>query len=772
MLTTFVAQTSQSLSPDPIAVPASAILELVQLVRAIGNQTPVNDVASLSTAPVETMSNITAWVNGLWFVSLTLSLSTALFAVLAKQWVRQYMLNISGSPRERCYVHQFRYKALKKWHFQAIIGMLPIPLHVSLIIFLVGLVLFLIPLHIGIAAAVGTLSFILIGLYVATIILPLYYVECPFRTPSSDILYHTANRLSVFWETLHHCSWQKVKTPKTRGSTLRDQERVNALKDQSGGAPIVSCLQWLFSTTAHHSVKTIIHQSLGALPFEVSDRLSALQIKTIKESFFANQDWLLSQMNSVSTSAIITPAEADAASRLLCTYLVAHTDAHLGQITDLKIADRHQAVLLLAAGGRVSIEKSRVELPNLLNVELVRGDLERRAARRRTPELIRLPQWAWRLVIAASPRKEGIPTFLYGTPVVALLCQWFFEMVHASDALNSGNWTTVKAVSDGKDLSLKDYLMQNLNIVAELLNHGLEPWLHFDDSANVNPHLRLLLSLNQYILGNARRYMASKYGALHLVELWSNIGVYIKRNTRRNMNEDEAIFTSVHKLIDSISCTEPDMDPIPPRFVPAVDTALEVYQFLARYGYQSLAPSLPIIRMAARRDPFHIILRLAILLDVPQAYESFIEAAVDAALFPPTSTETHDEMSLFIRDFVTGVAKASTDQTAVAWPRETTSRCMGWVLDEQRLPLLVLTASSSRSNVRAFEKAVQCFRPRPNAKLLLILQKSIRNLRPRDPVNVPRHFLAWYTPTNLSARRKSANQVLLRLKHLALPMIL
>ncbi|KIY60725.1 hypothetical protein CYLTODRAFT_318059, partial [Cylindrobasidium torrendii FP15055 ss-10] len=111
------------------------------------------------------------WVNGLWFVSLTLSLSTAIFAVLAKQWTRQYILPITGSSRERCFIRQFRYDGLEKWYFTAIIGLLPIPLHLSLIIFLVGLVIFLAPLHTAIAIAVGILSSILLGLYLATIFL-------------------------------------------------------------------------------------------------------------------------------------------------------------------------------------------------------------------------------------------------------------------------------------------------------------------------------------------------------------------------------------------------------------------------------------------------------------------------------------------------------------------------------------------------------------------------------------------------------------------------
>ncbi|KIY61990.1 hypothetical protein CYLTODRAFT_319298, partial [Cylindrobasidium torrendii FP15055 ss-10] len=143
VITTFVVQTFQSLSPDSGAQSAGALREITQLIRAIGGQTPIEDVPPSASASLSAISNSIIWVNGLWFVSLTLSLATAIFAVLAKQWTRQYILPISGSSRERSLVRHFRYEGLEKWHFTAIIGLLPIPLHLSLILFLVGLVVFL-----------------------------------------------------------------------------------------------------------------------------------------------------------------------------------------------------------------------------------------------------------------------------------------------------------------------------------------------------------------------------------------------------------------------------------------------------------------------------------------------------------------------------------------------------------------------------------------------------------------------------------------------------
>ncbi|KIY64025.1 hypothetical protein CYLTODRAFT_331944, partial [Cylindrobasidium torrendii FP15055 ss-10] len=142
VLTTFVVETSSSLSQDPADLSVAYLAELVALQRS--NSTYMSEVPTTDTSfsPSATM----LWVNGLWFTSLVLSLSVALFAVLAKQWIRQYMSIITGSARERALIRQFRLDGITKWRVQTIIGVLPIVLHLSLILFLVGMVIFLVPL--------------------------------------------------------------------------------------------------------------------------------------------------------------------------------------------------------------------------------------------------------------------------------------------------------------------------------------------------------------------------------------------------------------------------------------------------------------------------------------------------------------------------------------------------------------------------------------------------------------------------------------------------
>ncbi|KAJ6457643.1 hypothetical protein C8R45DRAFT_844241 [Mycena sanguinolenta] len=152
VLTTFVAQTSQLLS-------------------------------------VQSPSGNDLWVNGLWFTSLTISLCVALFAVLSKQWLRQYLSIVTRSARDQALIRQFRFEGLKTWRVQEIVGVLPIPLHLSLILFLVGLVVFLHPLSIVLAWVSGVITLTTIALYAGANFLPLLFIDCPYRTTFTDILH-------------------------------------------------------------------------------------------------------------------------------------------------------------------------------------------------------------------------------------------------------------------------------------------------------------------------------------------------------------------------------------------------------------------------------------------------------------------------------------------------------------------------------------------------------------------------------------------------------
>ncbi|KAK0239621.1 hypothetical protein EDD85DRAFT_731717, partial [Armillaria nabsnona] len=148
VVTTFVVQTSQNLQADYVQVSASLLFELVLVQRAIANGSPVNTVpvSSLNPQTAFVPAATDVWVNGLWFTSLFLSLTTALVAVLVKQWLHHYVVLPSGTPRDRCLVRQYRFLGFQKWRVEVIVGVLPVLMHLALALFFIGLSLFLHPL--------------------------------------------------------------------------------------------------------------------------------------------------------------------------------------------------------------------------------------------------------------------------------------------------------------------------------------------------------------------------------------------------------------------------------------------------------------------------------------------------------------------------------------------------------------------------------------------------------------------------------------------------
>ncbi|KAG6910321.1 hypothetical protein DXG01_011389 [Tephrocybe rancida] len=81
IVTTFVAQTSQALQLDNTQIMVSLLAETNLLLQAAGNITILNTVLHGLSPRVMTYTTIDAWVNGLFFSSLSLSLSSALLTV-------------------------------------------------------------------------------------------------------------------------------------------------------------------------------------------------------------------------------------------------------------------------------------------------------------------------------------------------------------------------------------------------------------------------------------------------------------------------------------------------------------------------------------------------------------------------------------------------------------------------------------------------------------------------------------------------------------------
>ncbi|PBK99478.1 hypothetical protein ARMGADRAFT_1125397 [Armillaria gallica] len=261
VVTTFVVQTSQSLQPDYTAMSASLLYESVLVQRAIANGSSADVIAPSSLNPTITFVPAAAdvWVNMLWFTSLFLSLATALFAVLAKQWLHHYVVLPSGTPRDRAFTRQFRYGGFKKWYVQAIIGSLPFLMHLALAIFFAGLVIFLRPLHAALSKIIFMATVVVYGAYAVATILPILFPRCPYRTPFYDPVYYFFHKL----------------IPQGLQFVAPESESVQQMSVNLAA----EALAWLFSASSNPSVQSIVLQSVGGLPMSANEAFFALQSK-------------------------------------------------------------------------------------------------------------------------------------------------------------------------------------------------------------------------------------------------------------------------------------------------------------------------------------------------------------------------------------------------------------------------------------------------------------------------------------------------------------
>ncbi|KAK0463908.1 uncharacterized protein EV420DRAFT_1329359, partial [Desarmillaria tabescens] len=277
VVTTFVAQTSQSLQADYAEMSANLLFEMVNIQRAIASGASVDNVAASPLNPNITFiaSTTSVWVNGLWFTSLALSLTTALVSVLVKQWLHHYMALPSGTPRERSLLRQFRFAGLQKWRVLVIIGLLPVLMHTALAIFFVGLVIFLGPLRDSLAWVVGTITTIAYTAYLMAHILPLIFPQCPYRTSLCDLLhvlysYVVQYTMLTFRRGLRRT---EVDTPDTVAiqsapnvAKWKDLKELESDAVQSvWGELSVEALHWLFSMSSNPTVQSIIFQAIGSL---------------------------------------------------------------------------------------------------------------------------------------------------------------------------------------------------------------------------------------------------------------------------------------------------------------------------------------------------------------------------------------------------------------------------------------------------------------------------------------------------------------------------
>jgi hypothetical protein len=299
VVTTFVVQAATALQLDYAQVSASIALEQLAIQRAIATGSPIPDpLPSTLNMDSSTTSTSDRLVNGLWFTSLAFSLATTLAAMLVKQWIQEYVTPVSGTPQAQARVRQYRFLGFEEWNVPEIIGFLPYLLHLSLLLFLAGLVVFLFSLDLVASSIVAVITISSYSLYLVVNLLPVFSSQCPYKTPFSTrvyaVLYPRVDQIKSYFSSIKRgfvivekgalSSVNPVASivfPNRQESTLPGYRspappprtvRVDTLRakelrdiDKEGDRLDAKGLCWLTDETSNPTVGNIVIQAVGSL---------------------------------------------------------------------------------------------------------------------------------------------------------------------------------------------------------------------------------------------------------------------------------------------------------------------------------------------------------------------------------------------------------------------------------------------------------------------------------------------------------------------------
>ncbi|KAB5589446.1 hypothetical protein CTheo_7114 [Ceratobasidium theobromae] len=183
----FVIESYKNLKQDSADVSASTLLMISQTLLIMANAShPANLPLPTSTEPTQFKAPLSAvLVNALWFLSLSLSVAVSLIAMLAKEWCFTFMSGRTGSPIAQARRRQQRWDGLVNWKMQEVLMVLPSLIHLALLLFAIGLSIFLWHIHLAVALPVVVIACVAVSIYVTCTVLPFIDNYCPYGTTLS-----------------------------------------------------------------------------------------------------------------------------------------------------------------------------------------------------------------------------------------------------------------------------------------------------------------------------------------------------------------------------------------------------------------------------------------------------------------------------------------------------------------------------------------------------------------------------------------------------------
>lgn len=200
-LATFVVDSYKSLLPDSAGNAVVILAQISQQLDGLSNGTHV-PIASLSPPSGARQSSPPAsavWVNSLWFLSLVISLFCALLATLQQRWARRYlgMTQPHVAIHKRAHIRSFFAEGVSRFNLHVAIEALPTLLHISVFLFLAGLVISLFTIHHTVAYITLSATVVCFLFYAAITVMPMVYHDSPYTSPLSTLIWYISRKVAV-----------------------------------------------------------------------------------------------------------------------------------------------------------------------------------------------------------------------------------------------------------------------------------------------------------------------------------------------------------------------------------------------------------------------------------------------------------------------------------------------------------------------------------------------------------------------------------------------
>ena len=185
VLSAFVIETYPTLREDSADTTNLILTQISSQLASLSVSTSfVNSTTPPFITPTQTATQPSSVViNTLWSCSLVISLITASLGILVKQWFHEFTAQGTQDPRYRIRIRFFRNEGLERWQVFEIAAALPLLLQLAVLLFFIGLSVFLHDLNVIVGWITTSISLTWLLVFSFTTLAPIVSSQCPYKTP-------------------------------------------------------------------------------------------------------------------------------------------------------------------------------------------------------------------------------------------------------------------------------------------------------------------------------------------------------------------------------------------------------------------------------------------------------------------------------------------------------------------------------------------------------------------------------------------------------------